>query len=216
MILPVKYIKSFLISLIVYFFVLFSPQVKAATLYLNPATGSVGPNFDVSVTVDTKDSSTIKSVVTYITYDPSQIEAQTIQNGVFDNYTAKEIDNVVGLITLKADVTTPPAPGKILQLGKISFSALKTRANTTINFSANPQNKSKILDIIGTDILTSTTGSTLLVNASTSTTGNVTSTTSSQTVIPTTGSFNPIIYLGLVIFVVSFSLLVRSYAVSKF
>lgn len=214
--LPTKYIKSFLIPLVVFYFVLFSPQVKAATLYLNPATGSVNPNFEISITVDTKDSSTLKSVEAYITYDPSQIEAQTVQNGVFDNYTAKEIDNVVGLITLKANLTTSPAAGKILQLGKISFSSLKTGANTTIDFSTTPQNNSKILDIIGTDILTNATGSTLLISADTSTTSNVTSTTSSQTVIPTTGSFNPIIYLGIVIFVVSFSLLIRSYAISKF
>lgn len=215
MILPTKINKICLIALTFLFSQLFGAKVSAATLYLNPATGSVDTNFDINVTVDTKDSSNLKSVEAFITYDPTKVAASNIQNGVFDNYSSREVDNAVGLITIKAEMTDPPAANEIVQLAKISFTALKSNENITVDFSKSTQNQSKIVDIIGTNILTSSTGSTLLVNSETNTTTTVTSTTSSSTGIPSTGSFNPVFFITMFIVVVIFSILVRVYALSK-
>lgn len=215
MTLPTKINKIFLVFFALVISVSFGTKVNAATLYLNPATGSVDSNFDLNVTVDTKDSSNLKSVEAFVTFDPTQLEVSNIQNGVFDNYTAREVDNAVGLVTIKADMATTPAANEIVQLAKISFTALKTGESATIEFSKSTQNQSKIIDIIGTNILTSSTGATLLISDSNNTTTTVTSTTSSSTSVPSTGSFNPVVFITMFIFVVIFSVLARVYALSK-
>lgn len=202
----------FLLCFVVFLWVSYK-DVSASTLYLNPATGSIEQeNFEVNITLDSVNDTNIESAEIFITYNPSQIEALTITNGEFDNYSVKEIDNAVGLITIKAEMVTPPSIDTILNVGKIRFLVVKGDLTTNIGFSKSTTNKTKVLSTSGTDTLENTSDASLSILPLNTTT----TTISSQTNITVTGSYDKTLYIGIFLSLVIFGLLTRKYAFSKF
>ncbi len=113
---------------------------RAATipsLYLSPASGSVSGTFTIDVQVDTAGAE-VSGVDVILSYEPSQLEAQEIQDGDFSSYPAKEINQVNGKIRISAiAAATSPFSGTG-KVAMIVFKALQASGTASLNFDFTP------------------------------------------------------------------------------
>lgn len=133
------------------FWLLALPEVVlAATLSLDPASGTFneGCNFSLNVIVDTQGTQTDGTDAILI-YDASRFTAQTIASGtIYPDFPGNNIDASSGKITISglASVSTP-FTGKGT-LATINFQVLPTApaGATQVTFDFDPNDKAKTID----------------------------------------------------------------------
>jgi hypothetical protein len=166
-ILPQNIFSSFLVSLL--FFVISSRYVssaQAASLYLSPASGSYFGNFDVTINVDPQGAS-VSGVDTLLKYDPAKLEAQIIQNGVFEQYLMKNIDKTTGSIVVRA-YNTSTLVTSTASVAKVTFKPLATTGSTNITILYTPsQTDDSNVASGGADILSAVSGSVITLQTTT-------------------------------------------------
>jgi hypothetical protein len=202
--------------LITYLFLLqlpFSQKIEAASIFLNPATGTVSTSeFNIGVTVDSESDTTVLGTKAFISYDPSVFEVLKIENGNFSNYILKNTDPAAGLITIDANLNTPIDSNTIVTLATIAFKTKTNNTSTQISFLKTTPYQTKVTNSDQINLLTNYIDANLTIN----TNQNDTVTKTSSTVqVPTTGSTNFLAYTLTISLLIILSFTIRKYAISK-
>ena len=187
-------------------------RVGAASLYLNPATGSIlTPTFELTVSLDTEQHSDIKSVDTYIVFNNQLVSVEKIDKIGLTNQSTATYNNSTGIIHIKGDFLQTPSASNIINYSKIYFKALNGSKGSTANFEIDKiVNKSGVYNNSNTNLLNQTNGSNLLINT-TSTIGSE----STVNQVPNTGD-NSYFMLLTTFAISSLSILIlRKNAISK-
>lgn len=214
--------KSFInkvlsVFLLVIFFIFINAKtnlykVEAATLYLNPATGSIlTPTFELTSSIDTEQNSNIKSIDTYIVFNNQLVNVVKIEKIGLTNQSTATYNNSNGTIHIKGDFLQTPATSVIINYAKIYFKTLNGSKGSTANFEIDRViNKSTVYSNTGTDLLSQVVGANLLINTSTTI-----NTESTGTQIPNTGDSSFYVVLISILFSILAILILRKNATSK-
>lgn len=144
-----KFKKALLFLFFAVIFLL-TPQIAlAATLTLNPATGTVnrGCNFSVNVDMNAQGAQT-DGTDAIIKYDPTRFTATTITNGsIYPDYPGNSIDQT-GRINISGLASPETAFSGSGTLATINFVVAQNAptGTTTLTFDFDPNNKQKTTD----------------------------------------------------------------------
>jgi len=190
-------ISVFIGCIFAYLFLL-NNQCFAATLKFDKTSSSlaVGDTVDVQVIVDAG-SEQVTSADTYVTYDATVLEAQTVSNGSFFPSVSPQISS--GSVYI-AGMVDDPASSKTGSgtLATIKFKALKS-GSTTLKYNCsgtdgpskivkNDVNTTNIIDCGGNGTLAVTVGGSSNTTSATATP--TTATSANVTSLPKTGVFD--------------------------
>lgn len=149
-----KLIKKFLGVISILSYLVVSPAAAmAATLTLNPASGTFNKSCEVTVRIDL-DTQSVQTDGTdvILIYNPSQLSSSTSQitNGtVYPDYPGNSVDNTAGKISISgiSSVSSPFTGTGTFATVKFNVANTLT-ANTpvTIKFDFDPNNKTKTTD----------------------------------------------------------------------
>lgn len=122
----------------------------AATLSLNPASGTFnkGCNFALNIDLDTTGTQT-DGTDAILLYDQSRFTATTIQNGtIYSDYPGSNIDSANGKITISGLASVSSAFSGKGTLATVNFKVIDAAAAgaTQITFDFDPNNKTKTTD----------------------------------------------------------------------
>lgn len=189
--------KKVIIFLLFAVIFLLTPQIAlAATLTLNPATGTVnrGCNFSVNVDMNAQGAQT-DGTDAIVKYDPTRFTATTITNGsIYPDYPGNSIDPQTGRINISGLASPEQAFSSSGTLATINFVVAQNAptGTTTLTFDFDPNNKQKTTDsnVVerGTiaDLLASVTNGTYTVGTGACTTTGITTGTGTGTGTTTT------------------------------
>lgn len=191
-------------------------EVKAASFYINPATGQINSDkFSITLTID-PEGDEISSASAYLSYNTSEVEVSVINNGVFNAYTSKFNDPTTGIIHIEANNTDNLSD--VVNFAVIEFVNLKNSPKITLELLTTPTYKSAILDKNNLDIMTTSQSSSLINNLFSNNNSVLTKTATPSVSIPETGvDFVDFRFLILLSTILSFtSLFMRNHAKSKY
>lgn len=143
--------KRILIFLLFAVIFLVTPQIAlAATLTLNPGTGTVnrGCNFSVNVDMNAQGAQT-DGTDAIIKYDPTRFTATSITNGsIYPDYPGNSIDSQTGRINISGLASPDQAFSSAGTLATINFIVAQNAPTgaTTLTFDFDPNNKQKTTD----------------------------------------------------------------------
>lgn len=190
--------------------------VKAASFYINPATGKIDTEkFTITISLDPEGDNVSKASA-YISYDTTQIEVSTITNGTFNAYTSRFNDPTTGVIHIEASNTDELS--NIVNFATIEFVNLNTSPNLNLDILTTPTYKSTILDSSGTNLLSTANGAQLTNGLYSATGGQITTSATPSAAVPDTGigfvDYRLLIVLSTVLSVTS--LYMRNHAKSEY
>lgn len=140
-----------IIFIIVINIILIAPvSALAATLSLNPASGSFnkGCNFTLNIDLDTTGTQT-DGTDAILFYDQSRFTATSIQNGtIYSDYPGSNIDSASGKITISGLASVSSAFSGKGTLATVNFKVVDASASgaTQVTFDFDPNNKTKTTD----------------------------------------------------------------------
>ena len=168
--------KILLLLILSFILTVYSDIAKAAnqaSFKFTPASGiyQVGQTFPVDIQLNT-DGSQIVAISAYISYDKTKISALSIDisGSAFRYEVENTIDSANGKILITRSQPTPGVSGASVQVARVNFQAL-TAINPSyvsfdfINADASGDSGAILDDGIGTDILSSTTNASFIINA---------------------------------------------------
>lgn len=207
------YIATFLFFIYVNSVVYSIKKVEAASLYLNPATGSIlTTTFEVTTSLDTATSANIKSVDAYILFNSQLVNVERIEKIGLTTASTATYNNSNGSIHIKGDFVQTPQQSSVINFAKIYFKTLNNSKGSTANFEIDQTiDQSLVIDTQGENVLTQTVGANLLIDTTTQITNN-----STGTKVPGTGNINIQIFTILAVLSTFILLIFKKHVATKY
>ncbi|PIR43178.1 hypothetical protein COV24_03995 [candidate division WWE3 bacterium CG10_big_fil_rev_8_21_14_0_10_32_10] len=164
----IKITRFLLINILLVLFLVLpfnASKLKAAEIYVNPATGTVdSETFTSTITLDPTSNTNIQQVKVYIKYNPQVLEVTKVSPGDFDSYQNTSNDEASGIIEINASNSQVLTTADIVKIVGVDFKPLANNGFADIEVLNTETYQSQVLDSLGTNLLTNTNKASLLLD----------------------------------------------------